>query len=299
MRKLVSIVTVLLAPLSLVAQDAGATSVATDPMIPFYLAVALLFLVALLVIVVAAYMLQVLQILTNEEARKQAEAKGIPYVPEPSWWAKFMSTATDAVPVEKEATVMLDHNYDGIRELDNHLPPWWKWLFYVTIAFAAVYLVFYHVVDSWPLQDQEYLTEVQVAQENIKKFQAANPVDEKTVTAVADPALLAEGKKIYLENCAACHLADGGGDIGPNLTDKYWKHGGSINNVFTVVKNGVTGTNMVAWGSVLSPQMMQNVSSYVLTLQGTTPAKAKAPEGNLYEPGGASSDSVKVQAMIR
>jgi len=89
MRKLVSIVTVLLAPLGLVAQDAGATSVATDPMIPFYLAVALLFIVALLVIVVAVYMLQVLQILTNEEARKQAAAKGIPYVPEPSWWAKF------------------------------------------------------------------------------------------------------------------------------------------------------------------------------------------------------------------
>jgi cytochrome c oxidase cbb3-type subunit 3 len=181
----------------------------------------------------------------------------------------------------------LDHNYDGIRELDNHLPPWWTGLFYGSIVFAILYLIFYHVSDTLPLQLQEYETQVAQADEQARKLKASNPVaiiDETNVAIVTDPVALADGKTTFLSNCASCHRQDGGGDIGPNLTDEYWKNGGSIQDIFTVVRHGVQGTNMIAWEGFISPDKMQNVSSYILTLKGSNPENPKKPEGELYVP---------------
>lgn len=281
------------------AQDTeGITS---DPLFTFYVAIGFVFVVLIVVIGVMLYLLQVLNYMVNQAAKERAAKLGIAYKPEPSWWAKLWNDSNDFVPVEKEATIMLEHNYDGIRELDNHLPPWWKWLFYATIVFAIVYLGFYHLSDTLPLPLKEYEKELAVADEQARKLKASNPVaaiDETTVKVVTDAEALADGKTTFLNNCASCHRRDAGGDIGPNLTDEYWKHGGSIQNVFKVVRQGVQGTNMIAWEGFISPEKMQNVASYILTLKGSNPENPKKPEGELYKEEPVAADTVKVQAGL-
>jgi cytochrome c oxidase cbb3-type subunit III len=279
-------------------------SVWDDPMLTFYVAIGFIFIVVLLVLLVAVYMLQVINAMTRQAAQERAAKQGVVYKPEPSIFTKLWNQSNDFVPVEKEADIMLDHNYDGIRELDNHLPPWWKWLFYFTIGWSVVYLIFYHVTNTLPLSGQEYQNEVAYAQEQALKMKASSPVaaiDETSVKFVTDAQALADGKQTYMNNCASCHRQDGGGDIGPNLTDEYWLHGATINEVFKVVRNGVQGTNMIAWEGFISPEKMQNVSSYLLTLQGTNPANPKKPQGELVKPATtlpANADSVKVQASL-
>lgn len=282
----------------------ASTSIWDDPMFTFYVVVGFIFMLAILVLLVAVYMLRVLNYMNQQAAQERAERLGIPYVPEPTFWEKLWQQSNDFVPVEKEASIMLDHNYDGIKELDNHLPPWWTGLFLGTIAFAIVYLLFYHVFNTLPSQQAEYDTEVAIAQEQLKKLQAANPVaaiDETNVETTTDALALAEGKQIFLNTCASCHRKDGGGDIGPNLTDDYWKHGGTVKDIFKTVRHGVQGTNMIAWEGVISPEKMKNVSSYVLTLRGTNPANPKKPEGDLVKPETkpeVKADTVKTQASL-
>lgn len=286
------------------ATDAGApASIWEDPTIMFYIVAGFLFVVSLLVLAVALYMLQVLNILANKAAEDRAAKAGVAYVPEPGVWERLWNSVNDFQTKDKEAELELDHNYDGIRELDNHLPPWWKWLLYFTIIWGGFYLLAYHVFDTLPLSKAEYETEVAVAAEKAKALKAANPgpqIDETTVEVTTDAAALADGKQTFLGTCASCHRRDGGGDIGPNLTDEYWKHGGSIQNIFKVVKSGVPNTNMVAWGGVMSPEAIRNVASYVLSLKGSNPENPKKPEGDLYnpQPAQAPADSAKVQAGI-
>lgn len=284
------------------ASTAPPASVWDDPAILFYVAVGFIFIVALMVIVVAVYMLQVINLMTRQAAQERAEKLGLVYKPEPTLWEKIWQQSNDFVPMEKEKDILLDHNYDGIRELDNHLPPWWTGLFYGTIVFALVYLVFYHVSDTLPLSTQEYEQEVALAKEQARVFQASNPVakiDETNVDVTTDVAALAEGKEVYLNNCASCHRRDAGGDIGPNLTDAYWLHGGDIKSIFKTVRLGITGTNMIAWEGFISPEKMKNVSSYILTLQGTNPENAKKPQGEMLMPASeVKSDSVKVEAGL-
>lgn len=308
MKKLFStILTLLLTFASVCAQTTAEpkpSSIWNDPNLLFYVAVGFMFIIVLLVMAVAMYMLQVINYMVKKEAMERAVQAGAIYKPEPTLWDKIWQGANDFVPVEKEATILLDHNYDGIRELDNHLPPWWSYLFIGTIIWGAIYLFAYHVTDSLPLSIGEYDNEVALANDQIKKMKAAAPglqIDESNVMATSDPADLKDGKSTFTSICASCHRADGGGDIGPNLTDDYWKHGGSMTDVYKVVKNGVTGTNMVAWGGTMSAEKMRNVASYLLTLVGTKPANGKKPEGNLFkaEPLTApKSDSVRVQASL-
>jgi len=284
------------------ASDAPAASIWDDPMLTFYVAIGFVFIVVLLVLLVAIYMLQVIKVMTRQAGQERAERLGVVYKEEPSLWSKLWKESNDFVPLEKEADIMLDHNYDGIRELDNHLPPWWKWLFYFTIIWGVIYLFFYHVTDSLPLSGQEYENEVAVAQEQLRKLQASNPVaaiDESNVTLTTDALAIADGKQTYLNNCASCHRKDGGGDIGPNLADDYWLHGNDIKDVFKVIRHGVQGTNMIAWEGFISPEKMQNVASYVLSLKGSNPENPKSPQGELVKPvEEVRSDSVKVQASL-
>ncbi len=295
------------------AQDAtaaapAATSFLDDPLLPFYMVVGFIFIIALLVLTVAAYMLRVLNIMTRQAEKERAEKLGIVLKETPSMLQRLWDQWNALKPLEKEADIMLDHNYDGIRELDNHLPPWWKWLFYFTIGFAAVYLMVFEVFNTLPTQLQEYDNEVAYAQQQALKRQASNPVaaiDENSVEATADALALADGKQTFLTTCASCHRRDGGGDIGPNLTDEYWLHGGTIKDVFKVVRHGVAGTNMIAWEGVISPEKMRNVASYVLTLQGSNPANPKKPQGDLFKPekeklktDSVAIDSVKTQAAL-
>ncbi len=187
-------------------------------------------------------------------------------------------------PLEEEGEIILDHNYDGIKELDNNLPPWWLYGFYISIIFAAVYLLKYHVFNG-DNQIDELETELAEAKTAIEAYKktAKNLVDINTVTQLTDAADLNAGKAIFETTCVACHMADGGGGIGPNLTDPNWILGGGIKNIFkTVSEGGRSGKGMIAWKQQLKPLQIAQVASYVLTLQGTTPANPKAPEGDVW-----------------
>lgn len=274
------------------------------PMTPFYALMALVLLVTILVFVVAIMLLQVLNTFVEKAAREKAAALGVEYKPEPSWWQKLDRKLTNAIPLEKEATIELDHNYDGIKELDNHLPPWWKWLFYGTIAWSVVYLVVYHITDSVPLQQEEYNNEVALADEQIRKIRAAEPVaaiDEAALTYTADADLISKGALVFKNNCVSCHKEKGEGSIGPNLTDEYWLHGGSIQNIFATIKNGVPEKGMIAWNAILKPEEIRNVSFFIMSLKGSNPPNAKAPQGVIWKEVKTESvqtDSLKTQASL-
>ena len=202
-------------------------------------------------------------------------------------WAKtLIKKWTDTRSVEEEDEIILDHNYDGIKELDNNLPPWWVYMFYGTIIFAVVYLVKYEILGA-ANQEMEYAQSVAEAERELAAFKTTSKdafIDAETVTVLTDAGALKRGKAVYNLNCAACHIADGGGGIGPNLTDAYWILGGGIKNVFTTIKNGGRdGKGMVAWGKTLKPKDIQKVASYIMSMQGTTPAKPKPRQGELYK----------------
>ncbi|MEX0361654.1 MAG: cbb3-type cytochrome c oxidase N-terminal domain-containing protein [Allomuricauda sp.] len=200
-------------------------------------------------------------------------------------WAKnIYKRLTKSREIERESEIIMDHNYDGIRELDNVLPPWWVYLFYATIVFSVVYLVRFHIIGDYD-QAMEYEQEVAAAKIAIEEYKktAKDLVDVNTVEFLSDAADLSAGKKIFTDNCVVCHMADGGGGIGPNLTDEYWILGGGIKNVFnTISEGGRDGKGMVAWKQSLKPAEMAQVASYVLTMGGTTPANPKAPEGDIW-----------------
>jgi cytochrome c oxidase cbb3-type subunit 3 len=219
-----------------------------------------------------------------------------------SVWSTFYDKLTGLKPLEREKDIELDHNYDGIRELDNSLPPWWVYLFYITIIWGLGYLVYYHMTDWGKNQEQEYITTIENAEIQKAAFLAtqANLVDESSVTLLTDEASLAEGKSVYMANCIACHGANGEGNaVGPNLTDNYWIHGGSIQSVFSTIKYGVQEKGMQAWQAQLRPVVIQQVASYILSLQGSNPANAKEPQGDLYDENAATtkSDTTKVDTV--
>lgn len=195
---------------------------------------------------------------------------------------------TRAVPIENEATITFDHEYDGIRELDNSLPPWWLWGFYISIVFGVAYLLHYHVFDTGQLSAAELKTEYAKAEEEkaalMKNMAAAGEVavTEETVTVLTDASAIANGKATFDGMCATCHGNVAQGNIGPNLTDDYWIYGGSIKNIFKTVTNG-TPNGMQSWKSQLSPKTIQEVGSYIKSLRGSNPAGAKAPQGELYK----------------
>ncbi len=204
---------------------------------------------------------------------------------EPSFADDILSKLTRTVKVEKEQDILMHHEYDGIRELDNVLPPWWLWLFYGTIIWSVVYIFNVHISGTWLHQEDEYEQEMAQAKADVEAYlaKAAAGVDENTVTVMTDAGALAAGKDTYLTYCKACHGENGEGNaVGPNLTDAYWLHGGGIRNVFTTIKYGVVEKGMQSWKKDLKPTEMQQVASYILSLQGSNPANAKAPQGDLW-----------------
>ncbi|MFI1771614.1 cbb3-type cytochrome c oxidase N-terminal domain-containing protein [Thalassobellus citreus] len=199
-------------------------------------------------------------------------------------------------PIEEEHEIILDHNYDGIKELDNNLPPWWIYSFYISIIFAAVYLLRFHVFEGENQFDEleTELADARIAIDEYKKT-AKNLVDVNTVTVLTEASDLSAGKKTFETNCVACHMADGGGGIGPNLTDKHWILGGDIKHIFkTISEGGRSGKGMIAWKQQLKPLEMAQVASYVLTFQGTTPANPKEPQGDLWVDENAETNSAEI-----
>ena len=213
--------------------------------------------------------------------------------PKENMFSRFYERMTSAVPVEKEEDIMFDHEYDGIRELDNSLPPWWVAMFYITIAFAVVYMGYFHFFGEGPGSREEYQIEMERAEEQVQAYRArqANLIDESSVTRLTDEADLALGKTIYDANCAACHGFQGEGGVGPNMTDEYWIHGGSIQDLFKTIKYGVPEKGMISWKSQLRAGDMQKVASYILNMQGTNPPNAKEPQGEIYRATEEASDT--------
>ncbi|MDX3913834.1 MAG: cbb3-type cytochrome c oxidase N-terminal domain-containing protein [Pseudosphingobacterium sp.] len=197
------------------------------------------------------------------------------------WWNNVMGLR----PLSEEEDLVINHAYDDIRELDNPTPAWFMGLFYATMVFGVVYLSVYHVFGWGMNQDDEYKKEMRVAEQERKAYLASqvDNVDENSVEVDKSPEVIAEGKAIFDQNCIACHGAVGEGGIGPNLTDNYWLHGASIKDVFKTIKRGVPDKGMIAWEQQLSPSKIAQVANYILSLQGTNPPNAKAPQGDLNE----------------
>ncbi|MCB4808838.1 c-type cytochrome [Tamlana sp. 62-3] len=252
------------------------------PLLSLFLILVLLILIAIEGIVSAMRNL-VYQSL-NEEAKARFDAQNAKPSKFISWIKKVYIKLLGSKPIEEEHEIILDHNYDGIRELDNSLPPWWIYSFYISIAFAAIYLLKYHVFNGegqFDELEQEY-AEARITIEEYKKT-AKDLVDFNTVELLTEASDLGNGKKIFDANCVACHKADGGGGIGPNLTDEYWILGGGIKNVFkTISEGGRDGKGMIAWKQNLKPSEIAQVASYVLSFQGTTPTEPKEAQGDLW-----------------
>lgn len=252
------------------------------PMVTVFLFVFLFLLIAV-EITISAIDNVTYQMLTEEQKAALEQANTLSFK-ESAWFINIMQKLTKSEPIENEANLLLNHDYDGIKELDNNLPPWWVYLFYGCIVFAAVYLVRFEIMGG-DNQEMELKKELAQAKIDVAEYMKTAPdlMDEKTVTLVTDPADLAIGKTIFTTNCAACHRADAGGQIGPNLTDDHWILGGGIKNLFhTVTNGGRDGKGMIAWKGTLKPKEIQKVTSYILSLKGSNPVDPKAPDGEVW-----------------
>ncbi|MCO6480271.1 MAG: c-type cytochrome [Phaeodactylibacter sp.] len=271
------------------AGEAGATPYFYDNMLSY----GMLALAAVVFIATLTALYNLLNIMVKVQQIRIYQEQGIEAYqeevskPKESIFQRLYKRMTSVVPVEKEEDILFDHEYDGIRELDNVLPPWWVAMFYVTIAFGVVYYTYYHFTGAGPSSAEEYKMEMERAEKAVQAYLAtqANQVDETNVELLTDEQAIAAGKAIYegKGTCFTCHGMFGEGGIGPNMTDPYWIHGGGIKDLFKTVKYGVPEKGMISWKDQLKPVEMQQVSSYILSLQGTNPPNPKEPQGELYQ----------------
>ncbi|WJS92874.1 c-type cytochrome [Flavobacterium johnsoniae] len=252
------------------------------PMVSVFLFVFLFILIAI-EITLSAVNRVMYQLMTPEEKAKKEYEESLS-LKESTWFKNLIQRLTKTSPIEKEGELLMDHDYDGIKELDNNLPPWWVYLFYICIIFGVIYVVRYDVLGA-DNQEMELKKEMAQAKIDVEEYLKTAPdlMDEKTVVLLTDEPSLATGKEIFTTNCAACHRADGGGQIGPNLTDDRWILGGGIKNLFhTITNGGRDGKGMISWKGTLKPKEIQKVASYILSLQGSNPKDPKEPEGEVW-----------------
>ncbi|SFN40905.1 cytochrome c oxidase cbb3-type subunit 3 [Paenimyroides ummariense] len=256
------------------------------PMIIEYPSVlALLGLILLVIIaleIVASASNNIINQLMSPEERAQKEALDNTPISQLPLVKNLLQKLTKTRGLEDEKEIELEHDYDGIKELDNDLPPWWVYLFYATIIFGVIYIGKYHLFGG-DNQIQELEKDMMIAQKEIEEYKKTAPdlLTADKVVLLTDAGDIAAGKAIFDSNCVACHRADGGGGIGPNLADEYWILGGDVKEIFnTIMEGGRDGKGMVAWKQQIKPSDIQKVASYILSLQGTNPADGKAPEGD-------------------
>lgn len=264
-----ALLALLLSPAMVRAESAGQLTIHPDDLL-------MIFICGLLIVISLVLLYLIFALRTFLDYAK-------PKTPVEPLFGGVFKSLTDSVPIEREEEIMTDHVYDGIRELDNNLPPWWKYLFYATIVFSGVYLYYYHMGDG-KLQIEEYEHEVFLAQAQRGAVSEDDESLNETNVTMADSEGILKGEKIYVQNCAPCHGKIGEGGVGPNLTDEYWLNGGGIRNVFRVIKHGVPQKGMIPWKSQMSAKQMQDVASYIMTLEGTNPPNAKEAQGEKYVP---------------
>lgn len=291
MKKLLSVLFALALPVVTIAQvqvPAASNSNASGNLYMEIL-IAVFVLTALIILVAALSMLKAFKVIAEEMLNPKPYAEPVLISTQVKSDLKEEKDATPGIwmkvlglkPLSEEKDIMMEHQFDGISELDNPTPAWFMWLFYSTIAFAFVYLVYYHVLDYGMMQEEEYAVEMAAAKADRDVFLAssANNIDESTVKVNQDPAILEVGKSLYATNCIACHGDKGQGSVGPNLTDSYWIHGGTIGSIFKTIEYGVPEKGMISWEKTLSPKQMSDVSNYIISLKGSNPPNGKAPQG--------------------
>lgn len=211
-------------------------------------------------------------------------------------WEKMLGLR----PIEEEKDLLIDHEYDGIKEMDNPIPVWFNALFYSSVTFGVVYLLVYHVFGWGLLQDAEYKQELKIAEIAKKEYlaTAANLIDENSITLDETGVMASAGQTIFAANCVACHGNHGEGTIGPNLTDNFWLHGGEIKDIFKIIKYGVADKGMVPWEQTLTPAQIAELSNYIVSLRGTTPENPKEAQGVevTYEAGSGSTAAADTTA---
>lgn len=250
---------------------------------------------ALLVLAVSILMLKVIKFYIRESItptpfatpeekarRKLAEQEAKALEKEkPSNFSRLMGLK----PLSEEKDLVMEHEFDGITELDNPTPGWFMVLFYGSIIFAIAYMFNYEVLGWGPNQDEEYAMELVAAEEAKLAFlskpgNAKNAVNENNMVQSTDAAVINAGMGFYKNRCSPCHGENGEGSVGPNLTDEFWLHGGGAADVFKTIKYGVPEKGMVSWEKSLSAQQISDLTNYILSLQGSNPPNAKAPEGD-------------------
>lgn len=261
----------------------------------FYLLMSVIGL-ELVVILGLAYFLR--QLMAKEETKKAIAPEAA--VQKEPWLQRLWRKANSFRSVQEEADIDLGHSYDNIRELDNRLPPWWLYGFYGTILFACIYLWRFQVAHTAPSSLQEYAASVKQAEEEKVLYlaTAASKVDENTVTQL-DQSGVDAGKTIFTSTCAPCHGADGGGVVGPNLTDDYWLHGGGIKDIFKTIKYGVQEKGMKPWKDDFSPMQIAQLASFIRSIHGAKVATPKEPQGEIYKEAPATADSSQKNASVK
>jgi len=257
----------------------------------------LLIFIAMMVIAALVSLFTTMETIVKSKQKEFLAEHGISMPEEietDSVFSKMWDKLIGMVPMEKEKDIDLGHDYDGIRELDNSLPPWWLYLFYFTIIWGVGYFYVYQMSDIGDSQQEEYEQAMEIAEDQRRAFlfKQANLVNESNVMRLTEAAELAEGEQLFKSQCASCHGMLGEGGVGPNFTDKYWIHGGDIKDLFRTIKYGVPEKGMISWQTQLKPASMQKVASYILTLQGTDPPNQKKAEGELYENAGGESEEL-------
>lgn len=181
---------------------------------------------------------------------------------------------------EKLKDQIRDHSFDGIQEYDNQLPKWWLWTFVLTVVFSFIYWINYHTYEWQPNQEEELNMAMAAHKENFKSKEGEIS-NEAILKLVQDQEALTSATQSYMANCMACHAMGGGGMIGPNLTDKYWIHGGQPVDIYKTILKGVPAKGMVPWEGILSSKQIKALTAYIISLEGSNPANAKGPEGEL------------------
>jgi cytochrome c oxidase cbb3-type subunit 3 len=225
-------------------------------------------------------------IVDSMKPREEVAPAAAPAEVGPTWWERVWQKLNAHVELSKEQDILLNHAYDGIKELDNRLPPWWLQGFYLSIVVAVLYLFNFHILKYQPLSGEAYEEAMAAHRDQVQAYleSLALNVDETSVRYLIAEDRIKHGRSLFNKHCVACHAPDGGGALGPNFTDEYWLHGGTIQDVFKVIKYGVPKNGMRSWQKDLSPVEIQDVATFVMSLQGTNPAQPKEPQGDPYPP---------------